>query len=63
MDLIGLVASHGYAVVGVVLFLAAIGLPLPVAITLLAIGLSAPAAGQTVTTRIDPSSVAGGGST
>ena len=38
MDLIGLVAHHGYAVVGVVLFLAAIGLPLPVALTLLAAG-------------------------
>jgi membrane protein DedA with SNARE-associated domain/rhodanese-related sulfurtransferase len=38
MDLIGVVAQHGYAVTAIVLFLAAVGLPLPVAITLLAAG-------------------------
>jgi membrane protein DedA with SNARE-associated domain/rhodanese-related sulfurtransferase len=38
MDLIGVVVQHGYAVTGAVLFLASIGLPLPVAITLLAAG-------------------------
>ena len=41
MDLIGVVAHHGYAVVGSVLFLAALGVPLPVSMTLLATGASA----------------------
>ena len=41
MDLIGVVAHHGYAVTGVVLFLAAMGLPLPMSITLLAAGAAA----------------------
>ncbi len=38
MGLIEVIAHHGYAVTGVVLFLAALGLPLPVTITLLAAG-------------------------
>lgn len=38
MDLIGVIAHHGYAMTGAVLFLASLGLPLPVAITLLAAG-------------------------
>ncbi|NYF78732.1 rhodanese-like domain-containing protein [Granulicella arctica] len=41
MDLIGVIAHHGYAVTGVTLFLAAIGIPLPMAITLLAAGAAA----------------------
>jgi membrane protein DedA with SNARE-associated domain/rhodanese-related sulfurtransferase len=38
MDLIGVIAHHGYAMTGAVLFLASLGLPLPVAITLLVAG-------------------------
>jgi membrane protein DedA with SNARE-associated domain/rhodanese-related sulfurtransferase len=38
LDLIGIIAQHGYAMTGAILFLAAVGLPLPVAITLLAAG-------------------------
>jgi membrane protein DedA with SNARE-associated domain/rhodanese-related sulfurtransferase len=41
MGLIDLIAHHGYAVTGVVLFLAAAGIPLPVSITLLAGGAAA----------------------
>ena len=40
MDLIGTIAQHGYAMTGAIVFLAAIGLPLPVAIALLAAGAS-----------------------
>jgi membrane protein DedA with SNARE-associated domain/rhodanese-related sulfurtransferase len=38
MDFLSLVASHGYAMTAVVLFLASMGMPLPVAITLLGAG-------------------------
>jgi len=38
MDLIALVDQHGYALIGAVMFLAAIGLPLPMAICLLGAG-------------------------
>ena len=38
MDLIAVVANHGYLVTAVVLFLAAVGMPLPVAICLLTAG-------------------------
>jgi len=38
VDLIAVIAQHGYAMTGTVLFLAAIGMPLPVAIALLAAG-------------------------
>jgi membrane protein DedA with SNARE-associated domain/rhodanese-related sulfurtransferase len=38
MGLIEVIAHHGYAVTAIVLFLAAVGLPLPVSITLLAAG-------------------------
>ena len=38
MDLFGVIAHHGYAVTGAVLFLASLGLPLPVALSLLAAG-------------------------
>jgi len=38
MDLIGVIAHHGYAITGGVLLLAAIGVPLPVTMTLLAAG-------------------------
>ena len=41
MDLIGVIAHHGYAVTGAVLFLAALGVPLPVSMTLLAAGAAA----------------------
>lgn len=41
MDLVGIVAHHGYAVVGVILFLAAAGLPLPTSIVLLLAGAAA----------------------
>ena len=41
MDLIGVIAHHGYAVTGAVLFLASVGMPLPAAITLLAAGAAA----------------------
>jgi membrane protein DedA with SNARE-associated domain/rhodanese-related sulfurtransferase len=41
MDLIGVIAHHGYAVTATVLFLAATGLPLPMSITLLAAGAAA----------------------
>jgi membrane protein DedA with SNARE-associated domain/rhodanese-related sulfurtransferase len=41
MDLIGVIAHHGYAVTGVVLFLAAMGVPLPMSVTLLAAGAAA----------------------
>jgi membrane protein DedA with SNARE-associated domain/rhodanese-related sulfurtransferase len=41
MDLIGIVAQHGYAVAGGLLFLAALGIPLPVTLVLLAAGASA----------------------
>ena len=38
MDLAGAIAHHGYALIGLLLFLTSIGLPLPVAISLLAAG-------------------------
>jgi membrane protein DedA with SNARE-associated domain/rhodanese-related sulfurtransferase len=38
VDLIAIVAQHGYALTAVILFTAALGLPLPMAITLLAAG-------------------------
>ena len=38
MDVIGIVAHHGYLVTLIVLFVAAMGLPLPVAVTLMAAG-------------------------
>lgn len=38
MGLIGVIAHHGYAVTAIVLLLAALGIPLPVAVTLLAAG-------------------------
>ena len=41
MDLIGVVAHHGYALTGAILFLGAIGVPMPVSITLLAAGAAA----------------------
>ncbi len=41
MGLLSVVAQHGYAVVAVILFLAAAGLPLPTSIVLLAAGASA----------------------
>jgi membrane protein DedA with SNARE-associated domain len=41
MDLIGIITQHGYAVTGGVLFLAALGIPMPVSLTLLAAGAAA----------------------
>ena len=41
MDVVSFIAHHGYAVVAIVLFLAAVGLPLPTSITLLAAGAAA----------------------
>jgi len=41
MDLIGVIAHHGYAVTAGVLFFAAMGIPMPVSITLLAAGAAA----------------------
>ncbi len=41
MDLIGVIAHHGYAVTAAVLFLAAIGIPMPMSVTLLAAGAAA----------------------
>jgi membrane protein DedA with SNARE-associated domain/rhodanese-related sulfurtransferase len=41
LDLIGVIAQHGYAMTAVVLFLAALGFPLPVAVTLLVAGAAA----------------------
>jgi membrane protein DedA with SNARE-associated domain len=41
MDLIGVIAHHGYAVTAVVMFVASVGLPLPMSITLLAAGAAA----------------------
>ncbi len=41
MDLIGVIAHHGYAVTGSVLFLAAMGIPMPASLTLLAAGAAA----------------------
>jgi len=41
MDVVSFIAHHGYAVVATILFLAAIGLPLPTSITLLAAGAAA----------------------
>lgn len=41
MGLMGLIAQHGYAAVGLVLFVAAAGLPLPTSIVLLAAGAAA----------------------
>ena len=38
MDVVGMIAQHGYAIVAVVLFFAAAGLPLPTSILLLAAG-------------------------
>jgi membrane protein DedA with SNARE-associated domain/rhodanese-related sulfurtransferase len=38
VDVIDVIARHGYAVTGIVLFLAALGLPLPISIVLLAAG-------------------------
>jgi len=41
MDVIGIIAHHGYAVVAIILFFAAAGLPLPTSIALLAAGAAA----------------------
>jgi membrane protein DedA with SNARE-associated domain/rhodanese-related sulfurtransferase len=41
MDVIGVIAQHGYLMTALFMFLAAIGLPLPVAIALLAAGAAA----------------------
>ena len=41
MDVVGFIAHHGYAVVAIILFLAAAGLPLPTSVTLLAAGAAA----------------------
>ncbi len=41
MDLIGVVAHHGYAVTALILFLGAVGVPVPVSLTLLAAGAAA----------------------
>ena len=41
MDVVGVVTQHGYLMTAVVMFLAAIGLPLPVAIALLTAGAAA----------------------
>lgn len=41
MDVVSFIAHHGYAVVAAVVFLAALGLPLPTSITLLAAGAAA----------------------
>jgi membrane protein DedA with SNARE-associated domain/rhodanese-related sulfurtransferase len=41
MDLIGIITQHGYAVTAGVLFIAAIGIPMPVSLTLLAAGSAA----------------------
>ncbi len=41
MGLIAVIAHHGYAVTAVVMFLAAVGIPLPMSITLLAAGAAA----------------------
>jgi len=41
MDVVSFIAHHGYAVVAIVLFLAAAGLPLPTSVTLLAAGAAA----------------------
>jgi len=41
MDVVSFIAHHGYAVVAIILFLAAAGLPLPTSVTLLAAGASA----------------------
>lgn len=41
MDVVGFIAHHGYAVVALILFLAAVGLPLPTTLTLLAAGAAA----------------------
>lgn len=41
MDVISFIAHHGYAVVAILLFLAAAGLPLPTSVALLAAGASA----------------------
>jgi membrane protein DedA with SNARE-associated domain/rhodanese-related sulfurtransferase len=41
MDVIGLIAHHGYAVTGIILFSASAGLPLPMAVALLAAGAAA----------------------
>jgi len=38
MEWVGVIAHHGYAVTAIVMFLAAVGLPLPMSITLLAAG-------------------------
>jgi len=41
MDLIGIITQHGYAVTALVLFLAAVGVPMPASLTLLAAGAAA----------------------
>ncbi len=41
MDVVSFVAHHGYAVVAIILFLAAAGFPLPTSVTLLAAGAAA----------------------
>ncbi len=41
MDLIGIITQHGYAVTAAVLFVAAMGIPMPASITLLAAGAAA----------------------
>ncbi|SNT33427.1 membrane protein DedA, SNARE-associated domain [Granulicella rosea] len=41
MDIVGVISHHGYAVVAAVLFLAAIGLPLPTSVVLVASGAAA----------------------
>ena len=41
MDVVSFIAHHGYAVVAIILFLAAAGLPLPTSVTLVAAGAAA----------------------
>ena len=41
MDVVGFIAQHGYAVVAVIMFFAAVGLPMPTSIALLAAGAAA----------------------
>jgi membrane protein DedA with SNARE-associated domain/rhodanese-related sulfurtransferase len=41
MDVVGFIAQHGYAVVAVIMFFAAIGLPMPTSIALMAAGAAA----------------------
>ena len=41
MDVVSFIAHHGYSVVAIILFLAAVGLPLPTSVTMLAAGAAA----------------------